>query len=622
MTIRIIAGAFLGLVLSTAATFATERKLDGTEIAATLADQVLSGTADTSQIFQKSGVTFYAQGGNQSQGLWKVVGDQYCSQWPPNESWPCYDVIEDGDTITLGISASDTTITVAANTGFPTTAVPFAPFVIQMGTEQLRVTAVNGNDWTVVRGINGSTAAPQGNATTITLLTNQLFNLSRPNFNNAADQITTLKFLTSIQADWRFLVPDVATVSPATTALTAAITNPAATTLTVASNAGFPLASAAVPFVVTIDNEQIRVINSAGNTWTVVRGVNGTTATAHLNAAAVSQIPGNHPVLYVAGEGGVFRSINKGVTWTYYPNVADDGAAQEGGYLPNANVTSLDLVLGNVNPTTGFHDPSSGLNMLLATTYGRGDFAIRLDNSSFNQYIVAPNSGPRITNVSPIVITNGSQLNGYDITFAGGIDPTSFALTDITVTRPGNVSVGLASLTFVSGNTYRILFSSPQNTVGNYVLNIGPGVFDYSGNAMNQDNDTVNGENPADILSNTFFFTPNNPPTMTVIFGTVHSAYRPTADSGRTTGFLAFFGCSCATLRRAKLNRAANGIRHENTNQSRDGLGKSVGGGSGRHSHGFSAIGHCVDGKYGHVGGQHQLVDRAPQKTRSPRSWV
>src|SRR5262249_60748050 len=83
------------------------------------------------------------------------------------------------------------------------------------------------------------------------------------------------------------------------------------------------------------------------------------------------------PVLYVGGQGGVFRSTDRGRTWTPFPDTSD-GAAVAGGYLPNARVTDLDLVLGNINPQTGQPDQSVGFNMLMASTYGRGGFAIRL----------------------------------------------------------------------------------------------------------------------------------------------------------------------------------------------------------------------------------------------------
>ena len=61
----------------------------------------------------------------------------------------------------------------------------------------------------------------------------------------------------------------------------------------------------------------------------------------------------------------------------------------QGGNLPHADVTDLDLSLGNVNVSTGMpnlagpYDPTSPTatpdpDLLLATTYGRGSFAINL----------------------------------------------------------------------------------------------------------------------------------------------------------------------------------------------------------------------------------------------------
>ena len=60
-----------------------------------------------------------------------------------------------------------------------------------------------------------------------------------------------------------------------------------------------------------------------------------------------------HPVLYAGGEAGVFRSTDNGQTWTIFPSIAVDGTSQDGGYLPNAKVTQLSMVLGNIDPTTG-----------------------------------------------------------------------------------------------------------------------------------------------------------------------------------------------------------------------------------------------------------------------------
>lgn len=82
-------------------THAEEKKLNGAEITAALTDKVLTAKTDTTQIFQISGVTFFSENGSQSQGFWKVEADKYCSQWPPNTAWPCYDVFQDGSKISF-----------------------------------------------------------------------------------------------------------------------------------------------------------------------------------------------------------------------------------------------------------------------------------------------------------------------------------------------------------------------------------------------------------------------------------------------------------------------------------------------------------------------------------------
>ena len=104
---------------------------------------------------------------------------------------------------------------------------------------------------------------------------------------------------------------------------------------------------------------------------------------------ALSNSP-THPVLYVAGDSGVYRSIDKGQTWRLFPNQATDGSVSaDGGLLPTVPVTDLDMSLGNIDPTTGqpqmtIKDAQGtvttklGSDLLVATTFGRGSYAIRV----------------------------------------------------------------------------------------------------------------------------------------------------------------------------------------------------------------------------------------------------
>jgi len=72
--------------------------LDGAEITAALTDRSLAYDQYTLQHFHKNGATDYITE-RFSSGRWSVRGDQYCSTWPPSETWTCYDVDAQGDSI-------------------------------------------------------------------------------------------------------------------------------------------------------------------------------------------------------------------------------------------------------------------------------------------------------------------------------------------------------------------------------------------------------------------------------------------------------------------------------------------------------------------------------------------
>jgi subtilisin-like proprotein convertase family protein len=137
---------------------------------------------------------------------------------------------------------------------------------------------------------------------------------------------------------------------------------------------------------------------------------------------------GYHPVLYVSGDGGVFRSLDNGATWSVFPNIAFDGAPSDGGYLPNVDVTDLSLSLGKIDPTTGRAVAVAGdPNTLLATTYGRGQFAIRLAPIVFPTSIALDPKLPL-----PNGSVSGTDSQGYPIVkvsqpvFDGTSEQTAF----------------------------------------------------------------------------------------------------------------------------------------------------------------------------------------------------
>ncbi len=135
-----------------------------------------------------------------------------------------------------------------------------------------------------------------------------------------------------------------------------------------------------------------------------------------------------HPVIYVAGYGGVFRTLDNGQTWTQFPNTAFDSSPVDGGYLPSVEVTDLQLNIGAINPATGRPTQVAGdPEVLLATTFGRGAFAIRLapdifpTTISLDTSLPAPGGSasgaafgnPNITNVKTPYLDGVSEISNF-----------------------------------------------------------------------------------------------------------------------------------------------------------------------------------------------------------------
>jgi hypothetical protein len=53
------------------------------------------------QSFPPGGYTEFSekQGFQPTVGLWRALNDQYCSQWPPSETWDCYIFKTDGENL-------------------------------------------------------------------------------------------------------------------------------------------------------------------------------------------------------------------------------------------------------------------------------------------------------------------------------------------------------------------------------------------------------------------------------------------------------------------------------------------------------------------------------------------
>src|SRR5205814_3465649 len=145
---------------------------------------------------------------------------------------------------------------------------------------------------------------------------------------------------------------------------------------------------------------------------------------------------------------------------------------------------SLTLVLGNIDPNTGkpIPDPANPGGYLLASAYGRGDFAIRLNNPPM----------PRITGIT--TTSSSAPISGIIVSFNEPVDPNTFTLGDINSFSGPNGSL-MSQLVQLSNPRatdksllrYEIDFN-PQRTVGTYTINIGPNISDFAGFLMDQNN--------------------------------------------------------------------------------------------------------------------------------------
>ena len=243
------------------------------------------------------------------------------------------------------------------------------------------------------------------------------------------------------------------------------------------------------------------------------------------------------PVLYAGGQGGVFRlSLTTAATtpaWTLFPNVAGATTYPVGGFFPNARVTDLDLSLGAINPATGLPNltlnPSGlnnnvgGQNLLLASTFGRGQFVIRVDPADKSLPPFAPGafeSGPRVSTIAFTGPDNTTRLNPvtapkstqkFDIVFDSPVDPLTITPKDITILLPGETDpankLAVASVVLDTGvlagqpdprNRYTVTLAVPTTVKGLFFVQVGSStnlsISDLAGNRMNQNGNQINGE--------------------------------------------------------------------------------------------------------------------------------
>jgi subtilisin-like proprotein convertase family protein len=160
-----------------------------------------------------------------------------------------------------------------------------------------------------------------------------------------------------------------------------------------------------------------------------------------------------HPMLYVAGQGGVLRSIDDGLNWAPFPSADPTSLTStpnppgNGGGMPVSSVTSLSIAAGNIDVNTGRPLPQAGdPNLLLASTYGRGAFGIRLSPDVFSSSLKIDPSTPNTPGGSDsgntvadrqdhITNVNTPTIDGFSEQSAFG---STVFITLFDVTNPAN----------------------------------------------------------------------------------------------------------------------------------------------------------------------------------------
>jgi subtilisin-like proprotein convertase family protein len=489
---------------------------------------------------------------------------------------------KNGDYITLAAPAltfTNPTVLQVANAD-PVTGAVISVSIVTPGNYSVQPTSPVGQAGVVHQ--DGSLSTASGAKFTMTYTGQDgLFSQTRPIFNNPGDQFQSLKNLTTIAADWRMAISD---TNAGGSGLGTKLTRFDATNAVIVNGgSGYKVGD-----LLTVSGGQLAgaggvatvlLVTSVTTPGGAITGVSVAGPGVYINATSptspptspvsttggsgdqtakfnVTYSPMLFPTLYVGGEGGVYRSLDRGQTWSVFPTIANDTAVQDGGYIPNAHVTHLQLMTGNINPADGLPSgaastwdagptnpnasgdghqlggQAAGYNVLLATTYGRGDFAIRIDNipgrtdsykgteklPAGDKVLSIDFGGPQIGSFTPQTNATGTTLLGEKVAFLGPVDPQTFTKANITgLTDPSGATIQIASVTDVTPtpapvnglpqgsphNVYLILFKSASSMTGTYHISIN-GITDFSGD-------------PGGANNQPFTFTANTGPTISSV---------------------------------------------------------------------------------------------------------
>jgi hypothetical protein len=204
--------------------------------------------------------------------------------------------------------------------------------------------------------------------------------------------------------------------------------------------------------------------------------------------------------LYVGTQVGVFVSTDLGGSWTPL-----------GAGLPNVPVTDISL--------------STDFDQLTVATLGAGSYQISIDRTGPHALQLVPNA-PTFPGISSV-----------QVLFSEPIDPRTFTISQVRSFIGPNGPITPTSIVPLpnSDNSVFVINFLPQHSDGKYTLTIGPGITDFVGNQMDQNQNGIPGEDPGDRFSASFAI--NSSDNGLFVTGLYHDLLVRPAD---TDGFLTF----------------------------------------------------------------------------------
>src|SRR5262249_6580290 len=190
-------------------------------------------------------------------------------------------------------------------------------------------------------------------------------------------------------------------------------------------------------------------------------------------------------------------------TYKVTVTAGDASAAHDlmGIFLEGSQVDTLTTAAGQILTRTYTVTVSDGQLNLQLKDLGGSDSNVVINGPDL--FASGPDTtGPRVIASSPTGTVSGS-VDHVTLTFSEAIQDGTFTLADVDALTGPAGNIATTAVTKISSTQYEIDFAA-QTTLGTYSLTGGPHISDAAGNEMDQNQNGINGEDPADRYTATF----------------------------------------------------------------------------------------------------------------------